>query len=338
MPLTRSQSNMTTTNPTTPTNTATVSQSSTSNASNLNVFAGGESIHSMSDIRSLISQDYHGDRNKLYDFLQDCGQAWALCNAPQRVLMLSYIESKLKGPAKAQTRLKKFNNFEQLRDTLIQLFGDRRSFTQLLEELSSLQQNKNEQIQQFFNRIEHIQTLALNKVCLQDELEHVGRTAMINEIALQRLIHHSIEEISSVLRRCKLNNLNDALQEALNEEQHLNRRKTYPPRYNVPQKFCDYCKKPGHVLRDCRRKSVNLNENSRARYQTPINVQNTYTHRPGNQEIGNKFCRYCKKPGHLIDECRKLQYKKTLQNQNQPSANVALNKQTSAASVETTDV
>lgn len=278
-------------------------------------------IHNMSDIRSLIQDNFDGDRSKLYDFLQDCGQAWSLCVGSQKTLLISYIESKLKGSARAQTRFKRFYDFDDIKECLIELFGDRRDLSQILEELNTLRQGKMESVQSYFSRIELLQTLALNTTSLQDEDESMGRIAMIKEIALQRFILHSNEDISSCLRRSKPKNINTALSEALLEEKCLLARKqNLPKTYNqFENNYCSYCKKKGHTLRECYSKSRNhtkCNSFRQSDSRKPFNLQESRNfnsinyNRPQNQNnnIHLKFCNYCKRQGHLINECRKHEY------------------------------
>lgn len=209
--------------------------------------------HNMTDIRAIIPDNFDGDRTKLYDFLQNCSQAYALSTGSQKTLILSYMESKLKGIARAQTRFTEFHSFDDFKTCLMRLFGDKRDFSQILEELNSITQLKNENVQTFYNRITQLQTIALNKIASTNTATQNGKIELINEIALSRLILHSNDEISNALRRSKPTDLNTALSEAIDEEKFLLARRmktsTFPSK-----KFCNFCKIPGHLISECRKR------------------------------------------------------------------------------------
>lgn len=82
------------------------------------------------------------------------------------------------------------------------------------------------------------------------------------------------------MRRSKPYDLNDALQEALAEEQYLNIRKN-TNRNDI--KFCNFYKKAGHLLKDCRKKPThnssynsisNPNSNSNSNSNPNCNYRN----------------------------------------------------------------
>jgi len=147
-----------------------------------------------------------------------------------------------------------------------------------------------------------------------------GRVQTINEITLNRFIHHSIPAISQMLRWKDFDNLNSAYTAALAEERALNIQKP-------KSKFCKICKKNNHDTSHCRNKSINMN--------TASSPNTNYNHKNN-----SKVCNYCKKRGHLISECRKRQYnnsKKQTQNTPNNSGN-AINLNSTQSPMENTSL
>ncbi|RZC42513.1 hypothetical protein BDFB_012882, partial [Asbolus verrucosus] len=85
------------------------------------------------------------------------------------------------------------------------------------------------------------------------------------------------------------------------------------------------CHKKGHTVNECYKKHPNRNqvrdytENSRKIHvNQPTNDNTNISNRQ------NKFCRYCKNPGHLFDECRKREYNnRKFQNQERTNSSTS---------------
>ncbi|KAL1488557.1 hypothetical protein ABEB36_015020 [Hypothenemus hampei] len=232
-------------------------------------------IHNMSNIRAIISDNFDCDRSKLFDFLQDC-------------------ESKLKGSARGQTRFKRYYDFEDIKECFgvrFELFGDQRDLFPILEELNTSRQGKRK----------------------SDEDESIGRIAMIKEVAVQRLIVHSNEDISSCLRRSKPKNINKALTEALLEEKYLLTRKSSTQIMVNLESTVPFNRR---TVNHNSPQSSGSNNNSRvSRY--PDNFDSTI--RRSNTNSNNnyhspKFCNYCKRQGHSINECRRWKFNNRTRN------------------------
>lgn len=276
--------------------------------------------HSFSDIRALIPDSFSGEKREFYEFLQNCENAYRLCQGGQKELILVYIVSKLKGSARTVIQEKEFTSWDDLKKVLTQAFSDNRDLTQLMEELNNIRQKKFESVQTFCTRLEQIQTRVLNSISLKysGNADLTGRLASVRDTALQRFILHSSEEISMALRRIKPKSLTDAISEALLEEKHLQARQNFT---NI-EKTCNFCHKPGHFSKHCRKKQKpfldnNVNPNQKFNQRSS---QASSSGNNNNRESNNfqgKFCNYCKKNGHLIQECRKREYNNRNKNRQQ---------------------
>lgn len=275
----------------------------------------------MNYLCSLISKTFDGTRLELFDFIGSCENAIRFADDNQKYLLMGYILSKLVGNARAQLRDKEFNDFNDLKESLIQLFGDKKQYTQLMEELNTLKQIQQEPIIKFYNKIDNIFTRLINSIQIEDAVERQSRITMLKELSLQRFIYHSIPEISRFLRGKNIPTLSEALNIAQDEERALNMNKgsSSSPSFS---KFCNFCKKSGHLYKDCRKRShanvniTNLSSEKQPSSSHKPSYNNTSNNNRNNSRENNNFsnkakmtCRYCKKPGHSINECYKLKNK-----------------------------
>lgn len=123
---------------------------------------------------------------------------------------------------------------------------------------------------------------------------------MINDMTLNRFVYHTIPQISQMLRYREFTNINNALTAALAEKKAL---RIYPKNQLSSQNFKS---KPQLQNRNYHH---NNNNNFRSK---PINFNQV------TKNIPTKQCTYCKKFGHVIEECRKREFNDSRKNQSQP--------------------
>ena len=147
---------------------------------------------------------------------------------------------------------------------------------------------------------------------------------MINDITLNRFIHHTHPQISQMLRYREFKNINSAFTAAIAEEKAL--RLTYKETFNQ----CRICSRTNHTTNNCYRNksnpSIGSHNNSR-----PVNFSQIPAISTNSQSQAQpiKQCRYCKNLGHTIEECRKRQYNNAIrQNHNQGPSDTNLDKPT----------
>nr|CAI5863056.1 unnamed protein product [Callosobruchus analis] len=178
-----------------------------------------DSTHKLSFLCSLIPKSYDGNRQELHEFLGNCDNAMRFASDTQKDALMAYIISKLTGSAKAQLRDKEFETWSQLKDLLLQLYADRKHYTQLMEELNTLKQSKDETVLRFYNKIDSLTTRLINAI--HERGNPTGKVETIKELALQRFIYHSLPDISRFLRGRQIHTLSDALHLAQEEERAL---------------------------------------------------------------------------------------------------------------------
>lgn len=243
---------------------------------------------------SLIPDRFDGNRYELGQFLANCNNANELATNEQKTPLFYFILSKISGKAKDQLAQQTFKNWSELKEKLKILYQDKKHYVQIMEELNNCKQHSNESVSDFFQRLEILNSRALSAA--QQHTKNVidlpGKIQTINELTLNRFIHHSSPNISQMLRWKDLENLNSAYTAALTEERAL----------NINRKFCKICRKNNHDTSQCTLKNKIP--------QKPINtIQNSQSYSVNkSSQFQNKFCNYCKKPGHLINECRKREY------------------------------
>lgn len=246
----------------------------------------GEDMESLNIILKFI-KPYNGNRETLNAFLNNCQNAIELAGPSQQSIVLKYILSQLEGRAELACSIKIFDKWSSLRDFLKSQFGERKHYLHLLTDLQDCKQGPNENVTQFSLRVESCLAHLLTEVSMScaRTTELVGRVAAMQDLALHTFILGLNPKISMVVRCQDVQTLNEAINLAISEEKilqfsnkHLNNYQNSPPRSNQPPRFSQ----PGPSNPN------KFNPNQR-RYQPVV-------------------CRYCKAPGHNIEQCRKREY------------------------------
>ncbi|XP_030766857.1 putative uncharacterized protein DDB_G0272516 [Sitophilus oryzae] len=267
---------------------------------------------SLDFICKLIPFGFSGDRNELGQFLANCNSANELASQNQKLPLLYFILSRISGTAKEQLTTQSFESWEILRQKLKDLYKERKHYVQLIEELNNCRQNSNESVDDFFQRLEVLyhRTISSAQQSYRNDAELPGKTQTIRELTLNRFIYHSKPEISQMLRYKGFNCIKEAHNAALCEERILNMLKT-----NKSNQYCKICRNNSHSTNNCCKNYPQSNGNYRVHVNNSNksnnhNFNHTFNQPSSNSQHNNiKQCKYCKKYGHTIDECRKLQYK-----------------------------
>lgn len=73
---------------------------------------------------------FDGNKNKLYEFLDNCSKAIKLVKPEYKDVLLTIIETKLTDNARALIRNRDFDNWETLKDHLLDAYSEKRTIGQ----------------------------------------------------------------------------------------------------------------------------------------------------------------------------------------------------------------
>lgn len=230
---------------------------------------------------------FDGVNTDLHKFNKSCDYAYELSSEYQKPIIYKYILTKIQGKADAIVSCRNLTDWTGCRQFLIENFQKTKAFSQLLLDLQTCKQHKNESIMEFTQRIDKNYsnlTRAANAETINSE-ELVGKHALIKQMTLQAFVLGVLPQYSYILRARDPSSFEEASQLAVNEEKlqnsSFNRFSGYTD--NNRSLFCNKCKTRGHSADNCRRDTKN-NFNDDKKYL---------------------FCSYCKIKGHSIESCRK---------------------------------
>lgn len=233
---------------------------------------------------------YDGNREQLTAFISNCKSAINVASQTQQGILLKYIISQLEGKAQTACSIKEFETWQQLEDFLKSQFGERKHYAALLSDLQDCKQSNSETANQFALRVESCLSKLLTEINIsiptKKKGELAGRVAAMQDLALHTFVIGLNPRLSTIVRCRDPETLNDAINFAVSEEKIIlattRRNTSYVPHDNLP---------------------------NQSRFRQ---IQNRsfpqQSSRPFNNNISTPTCRYCKAPGHTIDECRKREY------------------------------
>lgn len=191
----------------------------------------------------------------------------------------------------------------------------------------------------FANNVEKCYVKLINS--LDQGLSKKARTACVSLLKNEALsVFFGLQNNLSILVKSQRpESLEKVIAIALNEEQEQKSKQEIFKYQNINNSFAKHCNisnKPGHTTLSCRYNRNNSHSNSKFQNQQNVrhftnnnqnstqNYNNNFrkTNRSNHTHTTNfpiKVCSYCKNRGHLIRECRKLEYKNKHNNSSQNS-------------------
>ena len=231
---------------------------------------------------------FNGEREGLNKFLSVSEKALDLCQEEEKNVLFELIKMQLHGKAYDLTPHRLIENWNKLKVLLEEIFSDKRSQGQWEMEMHSCKQGPQEKVIDFANRLENSMVKLINCVTAGVErnvAESFG--TLIRNQARNVFLVGLLEPLNILVKLRNPNSLETAIELAVAEEREMISRKETQSMFGInnSKQACQLCGKLNHSAKNC--------------YQF-LNTKKKVL----SIESNEKFCRYCKRKGHLLEECR----------------------------------
>lgn len=271
----------------------------------------------------LIPEFNTNQSNQIYRFVRSCDSAFKLASISQESILLIYALNKISGPGSSDVHCKTYDTWTELKEFLIKKFSQTKTIGHLSLELQNMFQKHNETVTDYYLRVDLCRNKMIEKLNAEiNDNSLQGRIEMTEETSLSVFINGLNSDIGSMLRTKNFENLSDAGNFAIQEDkirnmnkarQSLNRSgfnpstrpiqnlphripnfRPPPPRHIQqnqinktfnPMKTCNYCKKTGHYIADCRKLAYNNSKTSLP--STSTNYKVNHLNDDATSEMGN---------------------------------------------------
>lgn len=296
---------------------------------------------------------FDGKNMPVSQFANSCISAKSMISPNAEYGLVQMIKNKLVGPALRVALSGEYNNLEALLTVLQARFAPVYSSSQLHGELSKVTQYPDETVVDYGSRVSMIlqQLKSCYQAETPNQAVQFMNSAETN--AIRNFLTGLKTDIYTRIYPRDPGTLNTAIESAIRAEtdytEHSQRMKiteglmqsircnnclgyghntyscsTINPLAQISHvqwqpKVCTYCKNPGHARAECRAllqprvPTRNILPNMGIRNP---NLGNYRYNRPNyaTPRSAGLFCRYCKTPGHSLEQCRKRQYNNNLRN------------------------
>lgn len=256
-----------------------------------------------------IIPSFNGNAKEFHKFCTCAEIVWNPLKAKNdKSLFLNIIKSKLCDQAYEVVRYTKFESWNDLKLALERKFIQRRSQGTVSSKLVQLNQLKNENVRSFADKVEQLLN-ELNEICIEKQgIDSARVIYALNESTALNSFQGGLQEpLRTIVKANNFTTLSQAIERALDEEI------SHKP-LNL---YCSFCKTSTHNTKNCYR-NKNSNNNSHNASQPSTSFNNSHKKSDNQTEQLNnsdnnapkKFCNYCKKRGHLVKDCFRLENKK----------------------------
>lgn len=310
---------------------------------------------------------FDGENISFVYFVEGCEEALSMISPAQEIILVRAIRNKLKGDAHRSILGKTFNNLQELVEFLRIKYGPRETVYEAQGRLAYIYQKKDEKVTAYANRIRELGKRILDahkretggiSQEFRNSIDQHLKTSFLRGLNREIIISKegTFEEIESraIDAEKEIETIN-MIRSVINAESKFSPKNALVHRMEAQIEICQFCNKKGHTAKQCRQiKFQNnnyANQNSLQSYSfkpnsVPNSRNNSFNSNNrnesqqingqafGNQNFVNQtvMCRYCKKQGHKIEECRKRIYNNNLRQNAQVQGNEFVPERTGAIS------
>ncbi|XP_059047426.1 uncharacterized protein LOC131842878 [Achroia grisella] len=264
----------------------------------------------ISTLLKLIPSFDTRENNQLYRFVRSCNSAFKLATSDQEPILLVYTLNNITGPGASDVHCKQYKTWTELKSFLVEKFSQIKTINHLNLELQSMFQKLNETMTEYFHRVDLCRSKIIEKLTAEiSDNTLAGRLATTEETALSVFVNGISSDIGTMLRTKNFCNLSEAGRFALQEDKIRAMNNARQALFRVPAVGQTVNRPRPQIRSTLNNQSVTRRLNTSPRYVSQTSTHETVT------------CNYCKKPGHLIADCRKREYNNSIRNSNIPPQN-----------------
>lgn len=226
------------------------------------------------DVLNFInSYDGCGDSNSLQFFLKNCDAMMAVVRENEKNMLATLIfGTKLTGKAQEVTQYKTFQNWDAIKEFLIEQFTDKRPPTHFLMQIMNIKQNYREKVKNYGDRLKYLynkykETCHVNysdneAKTLIDNLDSIlvstFRKGLLDEKIQIRVIAESsydLDKAISIAVDMELENTEkNRYSQGINQIGFLRQNRNYNDRNSQNNTlFCMFCDTNTHLTSECRK-------------------------------------------------------------------------------------
>lgn len=248
------------------------------------------------DITKLIPE-FNGEEKNLDIFVKKVNRLWThidLYPQNEKNQFLLVLQLKLTDKAAEAVQNNAFENWDNVRESLIENLTPHRNTEKSELKLNSIKQKPNEDIETYARRIQEALD-TLNRSFAEDEQNEVIKRE--NNRKARKAFENGLSDPN--LRSKAISKGSVDLKEAIDYtiEQELRFSELKP----INSVICTYCKKTNHTINQCRLRSAN---------------QKSQNFRPNQSSKKDITCYKCSRKGHFANECRLQGNKSNRPNEN----------------------
>lgn len=268
---------------------------------------------------------FDGHKMSVFYFTKICERALQLIPKYHEYHLVQLIINKLQGHAYAAVEGAEFHSLFDLTRRLKLIFGPNKSVDQYRGELANIYMKSTENIFDYIARVQELRTAILDGETgsdgiideeLKDNIETSVITSFVNGLPSDLLVRVKLEKpVHFNFENCIVT----AIQMSKTmEAENLRKKPTtsnYRPNTTARADYPHQSRQPFNNLH-----SINNPQQFNNSRNNPF-IKPLIPGQPGPNYPAIKICRYCKTPGHFMEECRKLAYKKSFEQNQARSSN-----------------